>query len=140
MTKRQIFWISLVPTIISVLLVLLTDSLYDICIARGYCWGLWDFLEVVGPIILLFPIIFLFSLLTYKLHDEIFRSWLRFAYWWVPLSIVVTLILSVGSQGGGFGMPNLLPAEGVVAFFEGVFFIISLIIIIQKYFATRGSK
>ncbi len=84
----------------------------------------------------LIPLILLFSLLTYKMHEKVFRAWISFAYWWVPLSIVLTL-LAGGGSGGGFGMPNVFDREFVAFIFSALFFIISLIIILWKYVATR---
>ncbi|MBI5003526.1 hypothetical protein HZC00_00315 [Candidatus Kaiserbacteria bacterium] len=72
------------------------------------------------------------------MREEVFRAWLRFAYWWVPLSIVLTLITPGGS--GGFGIPNVIDQETVAFVFASLFSIISLIIIIRKYFATRRGK
>ena len=84
----------------------------------------------------LIPFILLFSLLTYKMHERVFRSWLHFAYWWVPLSIILTF-LAGGGSGGGFGMPNIFDREFVAFIFSALFFVISLIIIVWKYIATR---
>jgi hypothetical protein len=72
------------------------------------------------------------------MREEVFRSWLHFAYWWVPLSIILTLITPDGS--GGWGIPNLISPEIVAITFSSLFAIISLIIIIWKYFATRRSS
>jgi len=87
---------------------------------------------VLIPLILLVP----FSLLTYKLREEVFQAWLHFAYVWIPLSIIVTLPLSLGGGGGGFGM-NLIHPEAIMMFFAGIFTLVSLIIIAWKYVVTR---
>lgn len=91
-----------------------------------------------GQIITLFSIpLLLFSLITYFLHEEVFRAWLRFAYWWVPLSIVL-IFLAAGSSGGGYGMPNIFDQEFVAITLSGLFALISLILIIVKSLLLRG--
>jgi len=103
----------------------------------------WDKVEWCEPIAfgLLAPLILLvpFSLLTYKMREEVFRAWLHFAYWWIPLSIVLTLLASGGS-GGGFGIPNVFDQEFVAFVFSVLFAIISLVIILWKYLATRKKR
>jgi len=44
--------------------------------------------------------IFLFSLITYKMRDAAFTEWMNFTRWWVPLTIVLTLIMP--SDNGSF--------------------------------------
>src|SRR3989344_6183370 len=33
----------------------------------------------------------LFSIITYRMKNEVFHAWFNFAKWWVPVIIVVTL-------------------------------------------------
>ena len=136
-TKTKVFWISLVPAVGYAFLVYFHDTLYDFCIEQGRCWRFWDSLDIIAPIIFPWPLVFIFSLLTYKMHEKVFRAWLHFAYWWVPLSIILTLITPDG--GGGWGIPNLISREIVAITSSSLFAIISLIIIIWKYLATRRS-
>lgn len=83
----------------------------------------------------LLPIIplFLLSLITYKMRDEVYRAWIRFAYVWIPLSMFLILIAPEYSADWMFPI-----VKGTVAFFSSLLFvIISLIIIVWKYFAMR---
>lgn len=85
----------------------------------------------------LFPIIplFILSLITYKMRGEVYSAWLKFTYVWIPLTMFMILIAP--EYGNAF-----LPIEkGTVAgFFSLLYILISLIIIIWKYFATRRDK
>jgi hypothetical protein len=75
--------------------------------------------------------LFLFSLTTYFLREETFRSWVHFVYWWVPLSIFLTLI-TTESGGGGFGPQISWGKEDTAFVFSALFAVISLILIIVK--------
>ena len=85
--------------------------------------------------VIIIPIIptFFFSLLTYWMREEIYRSWFRFARWWIPLSMV--LIFLAPEYSGDWMYPI---EKGTVAFFTSlVFVIVSIIVIIVRYFHTR---
>ena len=65
--------------------------------------------EIYTPIAYLFfsfPFLFLFSLISYKMRDEVFQAWWNFARWWVPVIIVSTFLLdnASGTGGGYLGM------------------------------------
>ncbi len=86
----------------------------------------------------LFPL-FLFSLLTYKLRDEIFLAWWRFTRWFVPIAIILTLI-TPHDHGGGWGIPSLLDPEFVGIVFAFLFAAISVVIIAWKIIAVYYLK
>jgi len=82
-----------------------------------------------------FPVIplFILSLITYKMRDEMYRAWLRFAQWWIPFSMV--FIFLAPEYSGDWMFPIV---KGTVAFFSSLLFvIISLLLIIWKYIASR---
>ena len=88
--------------------------------------------------LVLIPIIplFLFSLITYFMRDDVYRVWARFSYIWVPISMV--LIFLAPEYSSSFIYPI---TKGSVAFISSLLFtLISLILIIWKYFATRRSN
>lgn len=88
---------------------------------------LYDIMMNLLPIIPLF----LLSIIIYKMRDEVYRVWLRFAYVWVPLSML--LIFLAPEYSGDWMYPIV---KGTVAFFSSLLFIIiSLILIIWKWFA-----
>ena len=84
----------------------------------------------------LLPILLL-SLITYKMHDEVFRAWWRFARWWVPVIIAVTLFVQNAGGGGGWGMNG----GAFDAFFIGILYfiliLVSLIKIVRAYLKTK---
>ena len=133
MSKRMVLLISLCGTA-SVFLISGLEMLKFWCGTSNYTC--WDKLEFIGHELLIFFPIFLLSLITYFLREEVFRAWLRFAYVWMPLSLVV-IYLSAGWTGGGFGIPNVLDQETVAIIFSGLFIIISPLLILWKYFALR---
>lgn len=131
MTKKKVFWISLVGVAVFFI------AGYAIPLLCGeYSYICQDRLETFFPSLLLFFPVFLFSLITYFVREEVFRAWLRFAYWWIPLSLVM-IYLAAGNSGGGFGMPNILDQEFVALIFSGLFALISLILISIKSFLLR---
>lgn len=137
MTKKKVFLFSLIGTV--VILVLSPSNLYAFCFQQGNCVLLWDVIELINPYTFIVPPIFLFSLITYRLREEAFRAWLHFAYWWVPLSLVMTY-LAAGSSGGGFGIPNVFDQEFVALILSGLFLIISLFLIIYRALRSAPTK
>jgi hypothetical protein len=80
----------------------------------------------------LFPT-FLLSFPVYYMRDEIFQSWMSLTKWWIPLSIVVTLLIP--EEVGGF---ISVPYQSVLALLgAGTFFLVSVILIVWKWFALR---
>ena len=71
-----------------------------------------------------------FSLITYPLREETFQSWLHFAKWFVPLSILLVLLTPDG-QSGGY-MPSLIDKQVIAFLTSALFTLVSLIIIIYK--------
>lgn len=85
-------------------------------------------------IFFIFPFVFLFSLITYFMKDEIFSAWWKFTYKWALLTMILVLITPGGS--GSF-FPSLI-SPGVVAFLMSCLFaIISIVIIIVKLIQTH---
>jgi len=136
MNKKTVLAISLVGTVVGFLITGLT-MLKFWCGPNGY--ACWDRLEFVGNLLLIFLPAFVFSIITYFLREEVFRAWLRFAYWWIPVSLVF-IYLAGGWSGGGFGIPAVLDQEFVSLILSGLFVLISLLLIAYKYFASRRSE
>lgn len=96
-----------------------------------------DMFDPIAENLLVFVVLLLFSLITYKMRDEVYRAWLRFSYFWIPLSMV--LILLSPEYSGGY-IPLYSITKSSVAFVSSLLFvIISLTIIAWKYFSTRRS-
>jgi len=78
-----------------------------------------------------------FSLITYKMRDEVYRAWLRFSHWWIPLSFALVLFSSSYKPANIVGISNQT-FFGVLAW--GLYIIISIALIIWKHSATRRSR
>ena len=137
MTKKSVLWISLIGVVLVTLELFGKNPFDDYCVQKQNClffWKIsWDIMDFINPLLYLLVPVFLLSLITYFLREEIFRTWIRFTYWWIPISIFFVYLAS-GSSGGGFGIPNVLDQESVSYIFSTLFLIISLIIITFKYF------
>ena len=77
----------------------------------------------------IFLVVAMFSLVTFWMREEVFRSWMSFAIWWVPLTILLTL---AGSSQQSQSLP--FPSEkGIIDIgMTLVFTIVSVIIILMK--------
>jgi hypothetical protein len=97
----------------------------------GFCW---QYRRIAGHVLensLIVIPLFLFSAITYKLNDQIFQSWIRFAAFGVPLAIILPLFSSTQSSGGFSGLYS--PMRMMLQYLLPVLFsIISLGIIFQK--------
>jgi len=132
LTKKKVFWISLVGGFIFAFLLFFV--LNDYCgLYKDLCRSLYD---GTASFLFIFPLIFLFSLITYPLRDEVFQSWLRFAKWWIPLSILLVLVMPDG-QGGGY-MPSLIDKQTIAFLMSSIFILVSTIKIISKSIELRG--
>ena len=89
-------------------------------------------------LVLFFPIL-LFSIITYFLKEGVFKAWLKFAYWYFPIYILVILFLS-DRGSGGYLMGPVFNSEFFALTLSGLFVIISLILVIGKAVFSKGSK
>lgn len=114
------------------------SSFFDKCYDNLTCQKfVINMFSAIAPYTLIFLPLFLFSLITYKMRDEVSRAWMYFAVVWVPLSIIAAAV-TPDSPGGGFG-PQISIGKGDTAIVMSLLFVvISLIVIVWKYFATRG--
>ena len=83
------------------------------------------------------PFLFLLSLITYKMRDEVFRAWWGFARWWVPVIIAVTLFVQNAGGGGGWGMNGGAFDAFFIGIFYFIFILVSLIKIVRAYLKTK---
>ena len=85
--------------------------------------------------IFLIPI-FIFSLITYKMRQEVFQSWWRFARWFAPVIILVTFLINSQRQSGGMGISGAIRSSFnlfIIGIFYAIFIITSTIKIILTY-------
>ena len=93
-------------------------------------------LELVHNTLLLFPIVLLFSLVTYKAPERIFSAWWCFARIAVPVILFVTILSNLKlhhSPGGWMNMDDDIDRAVITLLY--IFFVIgSLIQIVRGYF------
>ena len=81
-----------------------------------------------------FPV-FLFSLITYKMRNEVFEYWMKFAKWAIPTTMIIFFFIGTIPRGSG------LMSGMVEAFFYllalGIFCIVSLWRIAKKYIELK---
>lgn len=133
MTKKNVLLIGILGTIsFFTVFVLVTkygcrEDLFFFC-RDSYFW--FNYL-----LKFLFPVILFLSIITYKMQSEVFKSWIKFAYVWIPLTIILTVLSPSYSQ-------SLLPiTKGVVSFsLSTLSLLISLIIIISKHLSLKKNS
>ena len=83
----------------------------------------------------IFFITSLFSLITYKMRDEVFEHWIKFAIWAVPVIMVLTYLIMGGGQNG-LGIESAYGNSFDALLFillYGIFIGISIYRIVSKY-------
>lgn len=99
-----------------------------------------EFPEYISQLGVFLSVIFIiFSLITYKMRDEVFRAWWNFARWWVPVIIVTTIMLNnaSGTGGGYIGMGKDFTFL-ILGILYAVLVIVSLVKIVRAY--THSKK
>ncbi len=133
--KRSILAYGAILSVALFALIFLQKGNY--CYSTDWCRNLWDTLNLAGYILFPFPLVFLFSLITYFLPEAIFRAWIRFTTWWVPAQIVLTLLTPESSGGLFISLVDKQLTAIVLSFF---FATISLVLIIWKSFVSRRTN
>jgi hypothetical protein len=143
MTKKIVLWSSGVISFI--ILILNYVGTYNLCRVQNggvkfldtlsslFTYGCTDFLYDIIIIFEIFLPLFLLSLITYKMRDEIFRTWMKFTYVWVPLTLILVFIAPEYQN-------SWLPIyeKGFVSFVMSfLFLLISLILIIVRHISLK---
>lgn len=105
LTKKNILILSLSGTILVVLFGMLG---MESCYRNTTCKMFRDWLsfESFSSSILFLPL-FLFSLITYRMRDEIFETWVKFTLWWSGVTIILVILAPADD-------PSLLPITKLV--------------------------
>ena len=133
MNKKNILLVSLIGTII--LGALLFIPSVDYCYSHNWCVQTTNLIESFSFIVLLFPVIFVLSAITYKMQNEVFVAWKNFAIWYVPLFALLSVVIQNQGHGGDF-VSGWFDAV-ILLFSLGLFLLISLIIIIKKSLSSK---
>ncbi|HBR78871.1 MAG TPA: hypothetical protein DEA46_00385 [Candidatus Moranbacteria bacterium] len=92
-----------------------------------------DFFDTLFMII--FPAIplFIFSLITYPMKENVFQAWWQFTRVWIPISMLAILIAPSYSHNWMFPIE-----KGTVASFSSLIYIITnILIIFSRYYALK---
>lgn len=93
-------------------------------------------LEFIHNVLLLFPLVLFFSIITYKMPERIFRAWWGFARIAVPVILFLTVVINLKlhhSPGGWMNMDADVDRAAFLLMYI-VFVIGSLIQIARGYF------
>lgn len=123
--------------VIIFLLILAYVQSGDICYSRDWCRALWSPMNRLGETLLVSIPMFLFSLITYKMKDEVFQAWWSFARWYVPALIVATFLLNNADTGSGYLNAGASLIFLILFILYAIFVLVSLIKIVCAY---RWSK
>lgn len=128
-TKRNVFKISFAYIFYFLILLLISSQ----C-SSDWCRIREDDAPVVVLYALLpFALVFFLSLLTYRMHDDVFRAWWNFARWMVPIIMFASIAIQfVPSNGGFFNMDGLIYLFVLAPLYAALIFG-SLWKIVQKY-------
>jgi hypothetical protein len=129
----------------TVLLISVAYTIFFVTIflASELCHSSWCRIHDDDPLGLVFFIFLpllptlLLSLITYRMRDEVFRAWWRFARWWVPVIIAATLFLENASGGGTLGMDKDFTIF-ILSILYTVLIITSLVKIVRAHSKTRN--
>ncbi|MDP1689678.1 MAG: hypothetical protein Q8L52_00495 [bacterium] len=132
LTKKNVLLIS---GAVSILLVFIDRiGTYQLC--GGYPGLCVDTLFNSSMLLFVFPFVFLFSVVTYFLSESVFRAWVNFAKWWVPVQIL--LVALIPESSGGYFVA-ILDKQFAAIILSGLFATISLLIILISWFRSRTS-
>jgi hypothetical protein len=127
LTKKRILFLSFFGLIIQII----SRYSVDFGVCENYASSCFDlsYLFIIYSIISI-PL-FVFSVITYKLKDEVFISWKNFSIWWIPLSFVIITMFPTDTHGMDF-VPII---KGTVSLLlSSLYSVISLVIILYKSF------
>lgn len=91
---------------------------------------------ITDPITNLSLALFAVVVILLPFRDQVFRSCLKFAMWYLPLSVF--LIVLAPTHGHGF-LPPLMTKELASLLLGGLFVLISLLIISVLFFSRKSS-
>ena len=133
MSKKIVLWVSLIGSIIFVLLMF--PGLIHSCSSYKWCGKIIDLVESLGFYIFLFPLILLFSLITYKMQDRVFKLWFKFSFLWIPVTIILPFFFPDIKSDFVF-----ISSRGLALFAVALlYFLVSLVLITVKYISLRKS-
>lgn len=137
-SKEKILTFVFGGSVLQVILILFSySSLFESCYNNLPCReGPLNWSDAISPYVHLFIPLFLFSLITYRMREEVYQTWFRFVRWWIPLSMLLIFLAPEYSNDW------MYPIEkGSIALLtSAIFCVVSLVIIAAKYISLRKGK
>ncbi len=130
MTKKNVLWSSSIITIGLFAL----NYFQGLPMCRQEWSGCVHAIYILGTTFVPFLALTIFSLITYKMKEEVFVRWWKFTRWWTPLSMV---IIAISPQYADSFMMAPSPKGLAVVGTGGLFILISVIIILRTWLKTR---
>jgi hypothetical protein len=130
-SKKLVLWISLIVTLFLGLVLIIEGK--DYCYQNILCEKIFNLAGFLSFNIFLFPVILFFSLITYKMRDEVFRLWVRFTYIWLPLTLILVFIAPEYQN-------SWLPIyeKGFVSFvMSAIYVLVSIILVVIKHLSLK---
>ncbi len=139
MTKKNILGFSLLGTFILISSISLQEinACYD---SWTWCRGVWGFLDSWGPFILPFPVLLISSLVTYKLHDKVFYTWLKFSTVAIPVILLLVAKSPESAYGGFLASAMTVTRSEASLQLSVLYLVLSLMLIAWKWFTLRKKK
>lgn len=123
-----------------VMLTLLLTSSEKIHLCTQYDYLCRDKYDMFAAIFFMFFPLFFFSLVTYFLSENVFRSWFRFALWCIPLCTLLVFIVPADDPGtgGNLGFPSPKAIAALLSL--AIFSIVSLLLILFTWAKEKDRK
>ena len=136
-TKKNVFIASLIGGVIMLLFIFLSET--HICYEMwNWCRiNLWELMKKITPFLLPSLPIFLCSLITYRLRDDIFNTWLKGTAVMLPIMMFFILRSSEGAYGGALASAMTVTRAEAALQLSVIYFVFSLILIAYKSFSLR---
>lgn len=148
LTKKIVFEIGVIGSLLLIVSTIIRKTFFSI---DGYCYlkysdvcstinniTTWNVYNFDNFLIYIFPILLFFSLLTYRMQDEIFKHWVRFAVWGVPTVIIAhTLMYAIFYRNGSPDVFERIVVVPIFILIYGLFIIISIWRIVSKWRELR---
>ena len=140
LTKKNVLIISVAAVLLAPAIFFLIKS--DFCYYSSICqkflsmtvvdFAIYTFLCLcISSTLFVLP----FSLFTYKMSDEIFKFWLKFSAWGIPVALLSAMSIYFATGG-----EDPFRGGGIVFFWVilyAVYFTLTLALLVYKYFLAR---
>lgn len=136
MSRKKISIVSLIGLIVG--FILASSDFLAYCRKFEFCNSkiLGEYIGV--PLLFLSSAVFVFSIISIKLRDEVFQSWKRFTKYFIPIAYIIILLTPTwGSGGFGPGFGGFPDKETMTYWLTTIFSLVSLILVIVKSWRLR---